>query len=695
MDKQCACDNPDGCVRMPITMRAGETLGGKYVLDQLLGKGGMGAVWAAYDVQTQQKVAVKVILPQLEEELTKELRQRLLREARACAKLQHPNIIQVFEVGETDHGNTFMILELLDGQPLGDVLKQKRRLEPKVAARIAAEIASGLSEAHAAKVIHRDLKPANIFLHREPGMAEDEFVTKVLDFGVCIDREAMDTLKTRVGIIVGSPAYMSPEQVAMRKDIDGRTDIWSLGLILYEMVTGMRVFTGNVQNVMAQIITQQVPAPSSKVRDVPPDLDAVVARCTQVKKELRYAEAAELARDLYVIAGVRAPVRQPSTSRSSIRAPSSKQALPGLLESYEADILATPAVSQGGEPMFNPQGLTLPMVPAERRAEVEKMPLEMPPVVDEEGLAATLPLQSNPMAMLRPKPLEEAPVVPEIQGAHGTQFIQMNAPIASPAPAWKQEMERALEVHRQSSHSLPVVDAEVQAKLAEISQSVEAMPSVDAGGTQMLPGGTQMVRLDAPLPPDADGTTSVVTSMSQEVRPQSRPPDAAIVTGRRKRNTNQVFYGAAGFLAAAVVLLVGVMVIREKAKQPKTTPEVASSVTLPLPPMTIDSASPEESTSVPVEAPQLPPSASAAPVDTAPVVPSASAMTSASAPPGTGRPLPPNPYDSAGSTAVVPGKTAAPVNKSSGTGKSTKKPPESPKEKCTGVGVFKRCVKVP
>ena len=250
MGKHCACGDYQECAKIRV-MRAGETLSGRYVLESLLGKGGMGVVWAAYDLETQRKVAVKLIIPQNEEALTKELRQRLLREAGACAKLQHPNIIQVYEVGETDEGDAYMVLELLDGQALGDVLKQKRRLEPKLAARIAADIASGLSEAHAAKVVHRDLKPANIYLHREPGMSEDEFVTKVLDFGVCVDRESIDTVKTQTGIIVGSPAYMSPEQVAMRRDIDGRTDIWALGLMLYEMVTGMRVFSGNVQNVMA------------------------------------------------------------------------------------------------------------------------------------------------------------------------------------------------------------------------------------------------------------------------------------------------------------------------------------------------------------------------------------------------------------------------------------------------------------
>ncbi len=702
MDKHIACEGRHLCATMTTTMRAGEmragetleTQSGKYVLDQLLGKGGMGAVWSAYHTESQQKFAVKVILPQLEEELTKELRKRLLREAGACAKLQHPNIIQVFEVGETDLGNTFMVLELLDGQPLGDVLKQKRRLEPKLAARIAADIASGLSEAHAAKVIHRDLKPANIFLHREPGMGEDEFVTKVLDFGVCIDREAMDTVKTRAGIAVGSPAYMSPEQVMMRKDLDARTDIWSLGLILYEMVTGMRVFSGNLQNVMAQIITQPVPAPSSKVRDVPPDLDAVVARCTQIKKELRYAEAGELARDLYVIAGVRQPVRQPSTSRPSI---ARTRTLPGLIDGYEQDIMATPAVpAPGGARTFNPAAATLPLIPPERRAEVDKLPL--PPVMEEdEELAATLPMKSNHLAMLRPKPLEESKAA-EAETAAGTQFLRMDEPVASPAPQWKQEMERALEVHRQSSHSLPVFDPETQAKLAEISQSINMAEVGDVvGGTQMLAPGTQMLapglqwaRTEVPLPADSEGTTSMAGSMSQELRVGALLAEPAAPI-RRKRRPNQLLYGAAAFLSVAVVFLFVAVVLKKVPKDlGSVTPMVNESATtvLPLPPITSDASSSAAPPDVPPPGqtetlpPVVAPSASAAPSAAAPQV-SATAVTTAAtnAPPATTNP-----------PLINTGGSGGP-KKGPGTLKKPPPPPPPAKETCKGTGVFRRCTK--
>lgn len=656
-------------------MRVGETLGGRYVLENLLGKGGMGAVWAAYDEQTQERVAVKLILQQMEEELTKELRQRLLREAGACAKLQHPNIIQVFDVGETEEGHPYMVLELLDGQPLGDLLKQKRRLEPKQAARIAADIASGLAEAHAAKVIHRDLKPANIFLHREPGAAEDDFLVKVLDFGVCLDRESMDTVKTRAGIIVGSPAYMSPEQVAMRKDIDGRTDIWSLGLLLYEMVTGQRVFNGNVQNVMAQIITQPVPQPSSKVRDVPPDLDAVVARCTQVKKESRYAEAGELARDLYVIAGARPAIKHGSTSRPSI----AKQI--GLADMFDAEIRASPAVPQPGQARtFNPAGMTLPLIPPQKRAEVEKLP----PVMEEaDDLAATLPLQPKLLANLRPKPISEPP--PEApQAALGTQFFEVkpHEKPPSPEPAWKQEMEQALEVHRQSSMSLPAITLPEEVQVAE-----------EVGGTQLLPMKKPIsVRPDVPLlRSDATGTTSMAGSMSQEVLASAIvPPDLAVATGMRRKRGSRALYAAAAFLGSTLVLLIGVVsykrVLLGRGEATQVVGDAAPSANVALPPVRAEAEPQLE----PTQLVQAVPEPSQAPVP--PTSASSGAMVSnvvLAAAPTPAPTLAPTP---AVTTAAPTKSTAAPtVIKPMTTPAKKSTPAPAVKVVCTGVGVFERC----
>lgn len=701
-------------------MKLGDALGGRYKLDQLIGKGGMGEVWAADDLLGGGRVAIKVVLPQIEEGQTREMRQRLLREASACARIQHANIIQVHEVGQTDEGDPYLVLELLEGQPLGDLLKQKRRLEPKLAARIAGDIASGLAEAHTAKVVHRDLKPANIFLHREPGMSEDEFVTKILDFGVCLDPESMDTARTKLGIAVGSPAYMSPEQVAAKGGIDSRADIWSLGVMLYEMVTGMRPFTGTVQNVMVQIALVPVPPPSSKVRDVPPDLDAVVARCTQIKKDLRYAEASELARDLYVIAGVKPVARSLSTSR-----PSALKQI-GLAEMFDDEIHASPVVpSSDGPRAFNPAGRTLPLITRQNRPEVENLP----PVMEEDAdLAATMPMQSKILAAMRPKPSAEKP-----DAVTGTVFLPADAPIPSPEPAWKKEMEQRLEVHRQSSASIPALD--LQTKLLEFE--------METG--QDVVGGTQLVRTDIPrkvpalaatrpeagllraqaatLPEpglsrpefggarqemaetrpelpvrlDATGTTSTAGTMSQEIvlGPKSAP-DPAVTTGgsRRKRRNQRRMYMALGGVAGVVMLLGSVLALRGVFAAKQATVQVVTDASSAAPkiwsPMSSDAVIPASVVAPPLEVPAPAPSA-AAPVPETNPAPSVSAApvetnppAVSAAPTNTARPAVTNPTLSP--TTV---KTSAPVK----TGGTTKK--VQYKEVCTGVGVFQRCKKVP
>ncbi|UQA63250.1 serine/threonine-protein kinase [Polyangium aurulentum] len=283
-------------------MKSGALLGGKYRLDQKIGEGAMGEVWSAENQATGGKVALKLILPSSQELRTVDLRERLMREAKACGKLKHRNIVQIYDVGQTPQGDPFLVLELLHGQALDKLLKEKRRIEPRLAARITGEIASALAAAHAAKVIHRDLKPANVFLHREEGMPEESFIVKVLDFGVSKSLDSADSPATVTGAVVGSPAYMSPEQVGMSKALDHGTDIWSLGIVLYELLTGVRPFTGSVNEVIRQILLTSVPPPSDRVRGIPPELDAIVARCTMPKKTDRYASASELSRALMAIA---------------------------------------------------------------------------------------------------------------------------------------------------------------------------------------------------------------------------------------------------------------------------------------------------------------------------------------------------------------------------------------------------------
>ncbi len=275
-------------------MNAGDLVGGKYRLTQRLGAGAMGTVWAAVNERTGRKVALKLILHP-----TDDLRYRLLREARACGSLEHRNIVEIYDVGETTSGDPFLVMQLLTGETLADLVSRRRTLQPQPAAGIGRDIASALAAAHEAKIVHRDLKPANIFLYREGGKGdEDDFVLKVLDFGVSKNLAIGDGHATVTGIMVGSPAYMSPEQIRMAKDIDHRTDIWSLGIILYELLTGTRPFLGVTEEIIRQILTAPIPTVSSRVRHVPPELDAIVTQCLSRDRDKRYRDTKELARTL-------------------------------------------------------------------------------------------------------------------------------------------------------------------------------------------------------------------------------------------------------------------------------------------------------------------------------------------------------------------------------------------------------------
>jgi serine/threonine-protein kinase len=272
-------------------MKPGDLIGGKYRLVRQIGEGAMGVVWSAVHELTTREVALKLVLRSSDD-----LRHRLLREARACGSLSHRNIIEVYDVGQTSTGDPFLVMPLLSGETLAELLARQRRLDPPVVAQIGRDVARALAAAHAAQIIHRDLKPANIFLHREAGTEGN--IVKVLDFGVSKNLGATDIVATVAGGLVGSPAYMSPEQIRVDPNLDHRTDIWSFGVILFEMLTGVRPFQGTPQEIVNKILTAELPPVSRFVRFVEPSLVELVARCLERDRSRRIASAADIAQML-------------------------------------------------------------------------------------------------------------------------------------------------------------------------------------------------------------------------------------------------------------------------------------------------------------------------------------------------------------------------------------------------------------
>jgi Tol biopolymer transport system component len=253
-----------------------------YQIQEKLGQGGMGAVYRAYDTQLRRPVALKVLPPEYASD--PERRERLLREARAASALNHPNIVGIYEVG-SENGVDFIAMEFIEGKSLGDIIPAKG-LPLGKALDYAAQIASGLAKAHAAGVVHRDLKPGNIML-TGPASGHPGLV-KLLDFGLARRvelGEGHDATLTMEGAILGTPAYMSPEQ-AEGKPVDGRSDVFSFGSVLYQMVTGRRAFEkdSHISTLAAVVEEEPRPLPSS----VPRDLETIIARCLRKDPARRF-----------------------------------------------------------------------------------------------------------------------------------------------------------------------------------------------------------------------------------------------------------------------------------------------------------------------------------------------------------------------------------------------------------------------
>jgi serine/threonine-protein kinase len=272
-------------------MTPGTVVGGKYLLSRLLGQGAMGEVWAAVNRATGGEVALKLLSRPRED-----LRHRLIREARACGRIRHRNVIHVHDVGVMEDGEPFLVMELLSGETLAGQLERQRRIPHHRAARIARDVARALEAAHQAGIVHRDLKPANVFLHREEG-AED-VVVKVLDFGVSKSSEASDALATVAGMALGSPAYMSPEQARAAADLDHRTDLWSLGVVLFEMLAGQRPFDGDARQILERTAARPAPLLAAFAPEVDPTLAGIVACCLEREPARRFGSAGQLAEAL-------------------------------------------------------------------------------------------------------------------------------------------------------------------------------------------------------------------------------------------------------------------------------------------------------------------------------------------------------------------------------------------------------------
>ena len=283
----------------PARDLVGTVLGGRYRILRLLGEGAMGAVYVGEHLRIGRRDAIKVLRGQ--HALDAESIARFNRGARNLSAIRHPNVCTLYDYGETEDGSPFLALEFITGESLKELLDREQPLDPLRAVRIAMQVADALDAAHAADIVHRDLKPANIMIERARDGTD---VAKVVDFDIAKGPEATGEEVTRLGFVVGTPEYMSPEQL-MGERLDGRSDIYSLGIVLFRMLTGALPFRGgNTQQIMVERLTH-LPLSLAEVMpglEFTSSLQAVLERALARDRDHRHPDSATLARELRAVA---------------------------------------------------------------------------------------------------------------------------------------------------------------------------------------------------------------------------------------------------------------------------------------------------------------------------------------------------------------------------------------------------------
>jgi len=312
--------DPDACVLAP-----GALIAERYRVLHKLGEGGMGVLYACLDTVLSREVAVKLMQRSLASEPA--VAERLMREAMLAAQLRR-HVAQVFDCGMLATGEPYIVMELLSGRDMFAILRESGPLTPEELSSVMLQVCDGLAEAHAKGIIHRDLKPENLFCANEP---DGGVVIKIVDFGVSkqVSGRRMRS-QTNPGESVGSPQYMSPEQITSPSQVDTRTDIWSLGVVMYELLTGVLPFRGpGTAQICAAVLTESVPPLSDYRQEVPPALEFIVRRCLEKDRARRFPDVMQLSAALAALDSAATPASRFAPARPpGPNAPAEEEFLP-------------------------------------------------------------------------------------------------------------------------------------------------------------------------------------------------------------------------------------------------------------------------------------------------------------------------------------------------------------------------------
>jgi eukaryotic-like serine/threonine-protein kinase len=486
----------------------------------------MGTIWRAEHLVLQAPVAVKLIDRQaMPDEDTVD---RFLREAKSAAALRSPHVVQILDYG-MDEGSPFIVMELLEGENLAQRLRRIGRLQPAETAKIATQVGRAMTRAHEAGIVHRDLKPENVFLVHNA----DEEIAKVLDFGVAkVDSGGLvvEGARTRTGSILGTPYYMSPEQAQGNKTVDARSDLWSLGVIVFECLTGRRPFhSDGLGDLVLQICVRDITVPST-VAEVPPGFDAWFARAVERDPDKRFQTAREMTdalREALGIADPRDGLTPPPESAMSMPVSSSGSPSGSSFGSSSGSIPSSAALSQEAPPpsrrpsRADPAAPTLAIAPAvtstlseRKRAAWAETPLpsELPPpqsglgsVVAVAAVALGIGLAGGLLALRSHEPAPSPiPVLPPIaseqveDGPTPVKSAASGAPRASTAPSSSAApADSASEAAKALASAAPTASAAPEIASAALPKPAKPQPTFHEEGTAPAAGGTKSTASDA------------------------------------------------------------------------------------------------------------------------------------------------------------------------------------------------------